>query len=324
MLKNGYGSGTDITWLFLALARAAGLEAYPVLVSARNEYFFHVSVLDANRLNANVVLVRINGKDSYYDPGTPFAPFGILPWPETGSHGLKLDKDGGSWIDTPVPSSEVSNIQRKADLKLTQEGSLEGKLTVTFAGLEALETRLALRKEDAAARKKYIEDEVRAVIPAGSDVDLTNTPEWSSSAPTLVANFDIKVPGWASAAGHRALVPVGLFGGEEKHVFEHTARTYPIYFDFPTARIDDVTIELPLDWKVTSMPPARVDAGKVCSFNTKAENNKGALHLTRNLNIDVMALDTKYYLALRNFFQAVRSGDEQQIVLQPGSAAAAN
>jgi transglutaminase-like putative cysteine protease len=324
MLKNGYGSGSEITWLFLGLARAAGLEAYPVLVSARNEYFFHVSVLDASRLNANVVLVRLNGKDSYYDPGTPFAPFGILPWPETGSHGLKLDKDGGSWIDTPVPTSEVSNIGRKADLKLTQEGSLEGKLTITFAGLEALDRRLELRKQDAAARKKYMEDEVRAVIPAGSDVELKNEPEWSSSAPTLVATFELKVPGWASAAGHRALVPVGLFGAEEKHVFEHTARVYPIYFDFPTARIDDVSIELPLDWKVTSMPPAHIDAGKVCSFNTKAENNKGTLHLTRNLNIDVVSLDTKYYMALRNFFQTVRTGDEQQIVLQPGSAAAAN
>ena len=39
--KNGYASGYDITWLFLGLARAAGLEAYPCMVSARSEYFFH-------------------------------------------------------------------------------------------------------------------------------------------------------------------------------------------------------------------------------------------------------------------------------------------
>jgi hypothetical protein len=35
-------------------------------------------------------------------------------------------------------------------------------------------------------------------------------------------------------------------------------------------------------------------------------------------------LDVKYYSALRNFFQTVRTADEQQIVLQPGSAAANN
>jgi hypothetical protein len=35
-------------------------------------------------------------------------------------------------------------------------------------------------------------------------------------------------------------------------------------------------------------------------------------------------LEAKYYGALRNFFQAVRTGDEEQIVLQPGAASASN
>jgi hypothetical protein len=322
--KNGRGWGNQITWLFMALARAAGLQAEAVLVSARSEYFFHPSYLDPHRLNSNVVMVKLNGKDTFYDPGTAFAPFGILPWPETSVQGLKLDKEGGSWIQTPLPDCTVSNIQRKADLKLTDQGALEGKVTVTFAGLEALSMRIQERYEDAAERKKYMEDVVREFVPVGIDVDLTNSPDWSSSAPTMVAEFDIKVQGWAAAAGHRALIPVGLFGAPEKHVFEHAARVHPIYFDFPTARIDDVTIELPLDWKVNSLPPARVDAGKVCSFNTKAENKQGTLHLTRSLNIETLTLDPKYYGALRNFFQVVRTGDEQQIVLQPGAASAAN
>jgi hypothetical protein len=33
-------------------------------------------------------------------------------------------------------------------------------------------------------------------------------------------------------------------------------------------------------------------------------------------------LESKYYSALRTFFQLVRTGDEEQIVLQPGSASA--
>ena len=324
MWKNGYGSGREITWLFLALARAAGIEAYPMLVSRRNEYFFHPNSMDPHRLNDNVVMVKLNGKNSFYDPGTAFTPFGILPWQETAVIGLKLDKDGGEWITTSIPDSTVSNIQRKAELRLTDQGTLEGKLKITFAGLDALSVRLTERNGDEAGRKKYLEDVVRESIPVGADVDLTNSPEWSSSAAVLVAEYDIKVQGWASSAGRRALIPVGLFGAPEKHVFEHAARTHPIYFEYPTARIDDVTIELPLDWKVSSLPPARTDAGKVCSFNTSFENKQGTLHLTRKLDIETLTLETKYYGALRNFFQTVRTGDEQQIVVQPGAAAAAN
>jgi hypothetical protein len=322
MWKSGSGSGHEITWLYLALVRAAGLEAYPVLVSRRSEYFFMPITMDPHRLDDNVVLVKLNGKDTFYDPGTAFTPFGILPWPETGVKGLRLDKDGGAWIVTTVPDSTVSNIVRKADLKMTDQGALEGKVTVTFSGLEALSMRLEMRNEDETARTKHIEDVVREFIPVGIDVDLKNKPDWRSSSPTLVGEFEIKVQGWASAAGHRALIPVGLFGAPEKHVFEHAARVHPIYFDFPTARMDDVTIELPLDWKVNSVPPAHKDEGKVCSYNTSAENHLGTLHLTRKLNIDVLLLDAKYYGALRQFFQVVKTGDEQQIVVQPGGISA--
>jgi hypothetical protein len=279
--KSGAGSGREITWLYLALVRAAGLEAYPVLVSRRNEYFFTPQMMDPHRLDDNVVLVKLNGKDAFYDPGTAHTPFGILPWPETGVKGLRLDKDGGAWVTTTVPDASVSNIARKADLKMTDQGTLEGQVTVTFSGLEALSIRLELRNQDEAARTKYIEDVVREFIPVIIDVELKNKPDWSSSSPTLVGEFEIKVQGWASAAGHRALIPVGLFGAPEKHVFEHASRVHPIYFDFPTARIDDVTIELPLDWKVNSIPPAHKDEGRVCSYNTSAENHLGTLHLTR-------------------------------------------
>jgi Domain of Unknown Function with PDB structure (DUF3857) len=322
--KIGSGTGSEITWIFLALARAAGLDAYPVLVSRRDEYFFRPNSMDPHRLDDNVVMVKLNGKNSYYDPGTPFTPFGMLPWQETAVAGRLLDKDGGTWINTDVPDSSVSFIERKASLKLTDQGSLEGKVTFTFSGLEALLMRLEMLKQDDTTRTKFIEDQVRESIPVGIEVDLTNKPDWTASTTTLVGEFNVKVPGWASAAGRRALIPVGLFGSPEKHVFEHTARVYPIYFNFPAARNDDVTIELPLDWKVSSLPPAHVDQGKVCAYNTKAENNQGTLHLTRILNIDTLSLDTKYYGALRKFFQNVRTGDEQQIVLLPGSAAAAN
>jgi hypothetical protein len=35
-------------------------------------------------------------------------------------------------------------------------------------------------------------------------------------------------------------------------------------------------------------------------------------------------VDPKSYPVLRSFFQVVRSGDDQQVVLQPGTAAVSN
>lgn len=323
--KRGYGDGRHITWLFLALARAAGLEAYGVWVSERRNYFFSEKLMDSRRLDENVVLVKLSGKDLYFDPGAQFTPCGLLPWSETSVKGLRLDKDGGSWVETTLPESAESRIERKAELKLSQEtGELEGKLTVTYTGLEALSRRVNERNEDDTEHKKFLEDEVKEFVPTGIEVELTNKPEWKSSDPKLVAEFSLKIPGWVSSAGRRVLLPVGIFSGPEKHMFDHANRENAIYFEYPSQRLDDVTVELPAGWQVSSLPPAAGQNGHIVGYTMKAENNGGKVHVSRTLNIDFLVLETKYYSALRKFYQEVRSGDEEQIVLQPGTTTANN
>jgi Domain of Unknown Function with PDB structure (DUF3857) len=273
------GDGVQITWLYLALVKAAGIEAYPVYVSSRNEYIFQPKAMNAQQLNSNVVMLKINGKAVYCDPGTAFVPYGLLPWGETGVMGLKLDKEGGSWVETTMPLSSESRIVRKADLKLSDDGELTGKVTVTFSGLEALTRRLEMRNEDDTERKSYMEDQVKEYVPVGIEVELKNQPEWKSSSPTLTAEYELKVQGWATAAGKRALVPTGLFSATEKQVFEHAGRVHPIYFHFPFEKMDDITIQLPLGWQVSSLPKPRSNDQKAAVYTLTVENEKGTLHI---------------------------------------------
>jgi hypothetical protein len=280
--------------------------------------------MDAHRLDADVVLIKINGKDTFFDPGAPFTPFGLLEWPETGVQGLRLDKDGGGWVRTTLLPSSASRIIRNADLTLSETGDLEGKLTITFTGLEGMQRRWEEMHSDDTDRKKMLEDQAKEYIPAASEVDLTNRPDWTSSSTPLVAEFHLKIPGWISGAGKRALFPVGLFTASEKRVFEHEGRVHPIYFDYPFQQEDDVNISLPDGWRVSSLPPAQNQDAKAALYALKVESDKGTVRLTRNLNIDLLLLEQKYYPVLRNFFQVVRTGDEEQIVLQPAGATASN
>jgi len=322
--KRGYGDGVQLTWLYLALVRAAGFEAHGCWVSDRRQYFFEPKLMQSDKLDANVVLVKLDGKELYFDPGGAFTPFGMLPWSETGVIGLKLDGDGGTWIRTTLPEATESQIRREAKLKLSDTGDLEGQLTVTYTGLEAMYRRLEERHEDDTARKKFLEESVKNQIPAAAEVELTNKPDWTSAGTPLVAVLDLKIPGWVSSAGKRAMLPVGFFTVYEKHVFEHTNRVFPIYFEYPYAKVDDVSVELPSGWQVSSIPPQKTQDSKAIVYDLKVDNTNGTLRVVRKLNIDVLILETKYYTTLRNFFQVVRTGDEQQILLQPAATSANN
>ena len=322
--KRGYGNGVQLTWLFLGLARAAGFEAYGCWVSSRRNHFFNAVMKQGSELDANVVVVKLNGKDLYLDPGGAFTPFGLLQWSETGVPGLRLDKDGGNWIQTTLPPGSESRIERVGKLKLSDTGDLEGKLTITYTGLEALYHRREERNEDEVARKKFLEERVTSQIGGAAEAELTNKPDWTSSETPLIAEFNLKIPGWASNAGRRTVVPAAIFTAGEKGLFEHANRVHPVYFEYPHEKMDDITVELPPGWQVISTPPTQDKDGHIVRYILKVDTTQGTLRLTRKLTIDVLLLEQKYYAALRDFFQAVRTADAEQIVLQPGEIHASN
>jgi len=323
--KRGEASGQQLTWLYLAMVRAAGFEAYGVWTASRESYFFDPGSMLSRRLDSNLVLIKLNGKNIFCDPGAAFVPFGFLPWQETGVMGLQLDKQGVSWVQTLVPTAAQTRSERRANLTLTDTGDLEGKLTVTYMDMEAAAFRRNARNADEPARNRYLENIQKGYIPAASDVNLTNQPEWKNSAAPLVAEFDLKVPGWASRAGHHFMVPVGLFSAHEKHVFDHAERVHPIYIDYPYTHSDDVNIQIPAGWQVSSLPAGwQYTAPNGVSYSLTAANDQGKLHISRTLTVDFILMEAKYYSALREHFQQIKTTDDQQIVLDPSPARAAN
>lgn len=222
-------------------------------------------------------------------------------------------------MQTPLPDGSASRVDRKALLKLTDDGTLEGKLTVAYSGLTALWRRSEQRNEDDTKRKQFLEDQVKEYVPVGVEVELTNKPDWTSSAPTLVAEYKLTVRGWAAAAGRRTVLAAVLFSNSEKHTFEHAERVHPIYFGYPYEETDDVSIDLPPGWKVQSTPAEKIQDEKVVAYTLKTENKDNRVHVIRDFKVNFVMLESKYYAALRKFYELVRTGDEEQIVLQPAS-----
>jgi hypothetical protein len=88
--------------------------------------------------------------------------------------------------------------------------------------------------------------------------------------------------------------------------------------------VDDITIELPPGWKVATLPQEQTADGRVIRYNSKKSFENDKLHLNRKLEINVLLLEQRVYPALRNLFMSVRTGDEEQVVLQPGESVASN
>ncbi len=322
--KHGYGYRNQLNRLFVGLARAAGFEAWSVRVSQRDAYFFREDLQDGRQLDGEVALVRLEGKDLYFDPGTQFCPFGLLSWENTGVRGIRLEKDGGVFVTTPNPSPADAATERKATLEFSDDGTLVGMLTVIFRGHEAMSRRREASESDDAGRRKQLEDEINEWLPAGARVELTKAPDWTGSEPELRAEFSLRVSSWGTAAGRRWLLPVSLFGAGRQTHFRSANRIHPLYFEYPVQVMDEISVRLPLSFQVSNTPTPQRRSGAFGQYEIACETQGNTLKIQRRMATNGVLIPVEYYSGLRTFFESVRSSDEEQVVLQPAQVGQRN
>jgi uncharacterized protein YfkK (UPF0435 family) len=323
VLKNGYGYHSQINRLFVALARAAGFDATVVRVTERDGAFFHKNILSTSQLDSDLALVRVDGKELYLSPATPYCPFGLLPWEDTNVEGIRDDKDGISFVNTGISRAADTVMARKADLTLQEDGTLTGQITATFTGMEALGRRLAARDHDDVERKKRIEDEVKGWLPtAGSTAELISIDKWESTEP-LVVKANVRIPGYAAGMGKRVLLPAYTFQTTKGHAFQKSRRVQPIYFRTPWTDEDEINIKLPEGLQVENLPTKRDYKNGPIQYLSELTRNGSELKIHRRFVMDNVYFDQKYYEPLQQVFNMVKAGDDEQVVLKTGSVSAA-
>jgi hypothetical protein len=316
VLKRGYGSSYDVNLFFVALARAAGFDATIAWAATRDRMEFIFEIPDFDQLRDHVVYVKYGDKQSIFlDPATPYCPFGLLDWRDTGVAALPVDKAGADFVKTTVPRSADATIVRRARLRF-DAGSLAGTLNVDFTGLEALRWRLDMRDDDEVARRKELESEVKKWLPAAATVDLVSAAGWDKVEEPLTAEFKITVPDAAPQTGKRILLPTGVFQGNDSHPFQNADRKLPIYFSYPFQEIDDVAIEFPAGFEVEATPQPRDQKTESFSYQRTASFKDGKLRLERKFSIEEFIFPKPTYNRVRGFWNFARAGDSETLILR--------
>jgi hypothetical protein len=324
VLARGYGTSYDITRLFAALARAAGYSAEVVRVSEREELFFDINVLSDEQLKAEAVLVNLNGKELFLDPGTRFCPFGLIRWTMTSAAGRKLDSKGGSFFQMPTPISTSAVTRRKGQLTLGEDGTLKGQVIIELTGQEALSRRLAALKLDEFGRNKDFEDDMKGRLHPSAQMKLVKSSGWESSEEPLVAEFEIEIPGYAALAGKRMVLTTGIFQAQQRNPFAPTERKHPVYFEYPYQELDNIRIKLPAEYQLESMPPEQKQNSPYGAILTSRGTKSGELFLGRGFQLESLFLPVEHYPGLRDFYSKVQIVDEEQVVLRRADSASAS
>jgi len=320
--KKLQGTDDDINELFAALASALGLEARLAFGGDRSEKFFNVSQAHVSFVHFSSVAVRVNGQWKYYDPGDPFAPFGMLPWNEEDTAVLLLSSKDYVTTKTPLSDPEKSGARRTGKFKLLEDGTLEGTVNIEYYGQESYVHKLDDYKDSPNKREEDLKEGIKKQMSTAevSDIKIENVSEPEKP---FTYNYKVRIPNYAQKTGKRLFFQPGFFEYGKGPLFSSATRKYDIFFHYPWSMEDKIEYTLPAGYTLDSADaPAPInDPGKIASLEIRMStvNNGGIMRYDRKFffggNGNYL-FPTGSYEAIKAYFDAFNKADAHSMTLR--------
>ncbi len=243
-LKRLQGTTGDINELFASLAAALGMEVRLAFSGDRSEKFFRPQDAHESFIHFAAAAVNINDRWHFFSPGDYFVPFGMLRWQEEGTSALMLEQKTYMTVTTPLSSPGRSKVKRSGNLKLSENGDLEGTVKIEYTGHHSTQQKLDNYKDSENKREETLKEFIRSRMSTAeiSDISIQNVDDPEKP---FIYTFKIRVPGYAQKAGRRLIFQPAFFQHGTSPAFTSSERKYEIFFQYPWSHEDEVTLELP-------------------------------------------------------------------------------
>lgn len=320
--KKLQGTDEDINELFASLSAALGFETRLTFGGDRSKKFFDPNQAHASFVHFGAVAVKVNNRWQYYDPGSPFVPYGMLAWNEEDTAVLLLGHKDYTITKTPFSNQDKSTAIRTGKFKLSEDGTLEGTVKVEYTGQLAYINKMDNYKNSATQREETLKDAVKSRISTAeiSDISIENVADVEKP---FVYQYKVKIPNYAQKTGRRLFLQPGFFEYGVSPLFSTATRQYPIFFHFPWSEKDNIEIELPKGFELDNAeaPPTVADPSKVSLLDVKISINKtnNSLKYDRTFyfgNGGNTLFQKNVYQPLKNLFDAFHKTDTHTITLK--------
>jgi hypothetical protein len=192
-----------------------------------------------------------------------------------------------------------------------------------MTGVEALRWRQKALLTDEQSTKTAIEKQVQGQVPNGVKVKMNHMLELNDSKFALMALLDVS-GNLGTATGKRVFFPAAFFETKSKPMFAIEKRENPVDLRYPSAVKDIVTITLAPGLSVESLPKSITTVAPIgAEYKSVYGDTANSYKQARLLAIANSLFETKEYPQLREFYQSAATQDQQQVVLQRSSMAAA-
>lgn len=313
-LKTGLGNSSDINFLLINALKAAGFEAFPVVLSTRRNGKIPLTHASIDALNYVITGVKIDGKDYFTDASAKYGDWNLLPEKCMVSQARKLIRYESSWIDLTQLYNSVNFIL--CNIKF-DETSMNKTIDETMKGNSAYDFKNSYFSAKNA--DDYIEKLAAKENAQIADFKVSNLENNREAAKVeFIAKNEISLD--------EDILYVNPMA--EKHMsnnpFKSETRVFPIEFDYPQNYMQVIDLEVPTGFEVDELPKSEKlvfgDNDIVFVYQIMKEENH--LKMQYNFNMKKILFLPNEYEHLRDFFSKVVAKNSEMVVLKRTSTAA--
>ena len=310
------GSSDDIALLYLAMLRAAGLNAFATKVVDRERALFNMTYMNFDQLDDTLIVLNAGGKQILLDPGEKMCPFQTVSWRHSDAGGVQQSKDGHYAVSSPSQVYPDNKTVRIGDVTSDAHGAVTGSFRFIMTGQQALHWRQTALRNDPDEVKKQFDHALESLVPEGIEAHIDHFLSLDDPDVNLIAIVNIQ--GTLGAATSKRLLLPGFFFETRGHnsFVAQEKRITPVDMHYGEMVTDQVTYYLPAGFSVEGAPQDnKISWPNHAVLVDKTVSAPGKITVVRTMARAFSYAKPEEYQDLRGFYQKIAAADQAQLVL---------
>lgn len=301
-LKNKSGNIADINLALIAALNSADIEAYPILVSTRDNglpHDLHPVISDFNYVIAGA---KIDGELLLLDASDKLLTFGQLPLRAVNGRGrIIYSKKSSEWV--PLENKIISSSDYIFNGKLDKDGKIRGTLTINQYGLDAYQKRKEILTYNSLEEyQEFLENRMTYM-----DLDTIEINGLEEVDNILISTMKVNLAAGENAAlGLLTLNPI-FMDRTTKNPFNLDERLYPVDLGTRKEKSYTINIEIPESMTLTQKPNNMnlTLPENAARYIYRADFKDNILSVTQRLSLAKSYYSAEEYFGLKELFSRV-------------------
>lgn len=336
VLLNQYGDCKDLAGLMISMLRAAGIDAYTVLVRTRNAGRLVKSLSTFGQIDHVVVAVPLKhfsdekvvsqallygelefSKDDDYviiDPTVPTQAIGFL---HAGIQGRDAVLCAGMDSKlTLLPSADYNyNSMSSRILFRMDDKEYHGNIEIQVTGEEALWLRHLIVNSNRSQMRDYLQNFMSG-FPLRTSIDTFSLQGVDQFNTALQVNIQFAKYGSLQTSKDQLFVPVFFTALPQfRALYDCHERIHNVEFDFPYKRSDMFRLLIPDGFKVVSLPERENVKNDWCEYTCASYLCGDTVVVNRNILVKECLIPKQYFAEIKYFAAKVLDSGQKLVVL---------